>query len=209
MNAFNAIKERQSMKHYDINHKLTDDEINQLMSLAVLYPTSFNMQNWIFVILKDPQIRKQIHAAISSDQAQVTDASLLLIVVCAYLKSWNDNPGRHRANSAKEAQDFLISTRGDYLRRKRPVAGGDETMKSCRIATPIIMLASKSKEYDSNLMMGFDPEKITQTIKLAQEHTISMLIAVVKQTQPAMPGGRELSLDKAIFVDKFSENMEN
>ena len=52
MDTFDAIEQRRSVKHYDTNHKFTDDEINQLMSLAVLSPTSFNMQNWRFVIIK-------------------------------------------------------------------------------------------------------------------------------------------------------------
>ena len=90
MDTFDAIKERRSVKHYDINHKLTDDEINQLMSLAVLSPTSFNMQNWRFVLVKDHEIKKQIRAA-AWDQAQVTDSSVL-IVICADLKSWKNNP---------------------------------------------------------------------------------------------------------------------
>ena len=73
MDTFDAIKERRSVKNYDPNHKLTDDEVNQLLSLAVLSPTSFNMQNWRFVIVKDSEIRKQIRAA-AWDQAQVTDS---------------------------------------------------------------------------------------------------------------------------------------
>ena len=36
MNTFDAIKERRSVKHYDVNHKLT-----MMMSLAVLSPISF------------------------------------------------------------------------------------------------------------------------------------------------------------------------
>ena len=32
MNTFDAIKERRSVKHYDPNHNLSDDEINELMS---------------------------------------------------------------------------------------------------------------------------------------------------------------------------------
>ena len=50
MDTFDAIKERRSVKHSNINHKLIDDEINQLMSLAVLSPTSFNMQNWSLLL---------------------------------------------------------------------------------------------------------------------------------------------------------------
>ena len=93
MDTLDAIEQRRSVKHYDIDHKFTDDEINQLMSLAVLSPTSFNMQNWRFVIIKDTETRKQIRAA-AWDQAQVTDASLF-IVICADLKAWKDNPGQY------------------------------------------------------------------------------------------------------------------
>ena len=116
MNTFDAIKERRSVKHYDVNHKLTDDEINQLMSLAVLSPISFNMQNWRFVTIKDSETRKQIRAA-AWDQAQVTD-SLLLLVVCADLKSWKDNPAQYWVNAPKEAQDFLVSAMGPFYEGK-------------------------------------------------------------------------------------------
>ena len=83
METFDAIKERRSVKHYDQNHSLTDEEINQLMSLAVLSPTSFNMQNWRFVLVKDSEKKKQIRAA-SWDQAQVTDCSLLVDSLCRF-----------------------------------------------------------------------------------------------------------------------------
>jgi nitroreductase len=73
VDTFDAIKERRSVKHYDPNHKFSDEEIEQLMSLAVLSPTSFNMQNWRFVIIKDPEIRKKVgdHAW---DPAHETDS---------------------------------------------------------------------------------------------------------------------------------------
>ncbi len=201
MNTFDAIKERRSVKHYDPNHKMTEDEIDQLMSLAVLSPTSFNMQNWRFVLVKDSEIKKQIRAA-AWDQAQVTDASLL-IVVCANLKSWKENPGQYWVNAPKEAQDFLVPAMGPFYEGKDQLQR-DEAMRSCGIAAQTIMLAAKSMECDSNPMIGFDPEKIAEIIKLPDEHIISMLIVVGKQTKPAMLRGGQLPLDKVIFTDKFS-----
>lgn len=201
MDTFDAIKERRSVKHYDPNHKLTEDEINQLMSLAVLSPTSFNMQNWRFVLVKDSEIKKQIRAA-AWDQAQVTDASLL-IVVCADLKSWKDNPGQYWVNAPKESQDFLVSAMGPFYEGKDQLQR-DEAMRSCGIAAQTIMLAAKSMGYDSNPMIGFDPQKVAEIIKLPDEHIISMLIAIGKQTKPAMPRGGQLPLDKVVFTDKFS-----
>lgn len=201
MDTFDAIKERRSVKNYDPNHKLTDDEVNQLLSLAVLSPTSFNMQNWRFVIIKNSEVRKQIRAA-AWDQAQITDSSLLL-VICADLKAWKDNPGQYWVNAPKEAKEFLVSAMGPFYEGKDQLQR-DEAMRSCGISAQTIMLAAKAMGYDSNPMIGFDPEKVAEIIKLPENHVISMLMAIGKQTKPAMPRGGQLPLNKVIFTDKFS-----
>ena len=201
MDTFDAIKERRSVKHYDTNHKITDGEINQLMSLAVLSPTSFNMQNWRFVLVRDPEIRKQIRAA-AWDQAQVSDSSLL-IIVCADLKSWKDNPGQYWINAPKEAREFLVPAMGPFYEGKDQLQR-DEAMRSCGIAAQTIMLAAKSMGYDSNPMIGFDPDKVAEIIKLPENQIISMLMAIGRQARPAMPRGGQLPLDRVVFTDKFS-----
>ena len=200
MDTFDAIKERRSVKHYDPNHKFSDEEINQLMSLAVLSPTSFNIQNWRFVIVKDPEIRKQIRS-VAWDQAQITDSSLLL-VLCADLKSWKKHPEQYWKNAPKEAQDFLVPAIGEFYDGKEQLQR-DEAMRSCGIAAQTIMLAAKSMGYDSNPMIGFDSQKVSDIINLPDEHVISMMIAIGKQVKPAMPRGGQLPLDDVVLTDKF------
>jgi len=201
MNTSDAIKERRSVKHYDPNHKLTYKEINQLLSLAILSPTSFNIQNWRFVVVKNLQTRKEIRSA-AWDQAQITDASLL-IVICADLKSWKDNPAQYWKNAPKEAQDFLVPAIGPFYEGKEQLQR-DEAMRSCGIAAQTIMLAAKSMGYDSNPMIGFDLQKVAEIINLPKNHVISMLMVIGKQTKPAMPRGGQLPLDNVVFTDKFS-----
>ena len=200
MNTFDAIRERRSVKHYDSNHKLSDEEIEQLMSLAVLSPTSFNIQNWRFVLVKNPEIRKKIRSA-AWDQAQVTDASLLL-VICADLKSWKKNPEQYWKNAPKEAQDFLVPAMGPFYEGKDQLQR-DEAMRSCGIAAQTLMLTAKSMGYDSNPMIGFDPEKVAEIINLPDDHVISMIMAIGKQIQPAMPRGGQLPLSDVVFTDSF------
>ena len=200
MNTFDAIRERRSVKHYDSNHKLSDEEIEQLMSLAVLSPTSFNIQNWRFVLVKNPEIRKKIRSA-AWDQAQVTDASLLL-VICADLKSWKKNPEQYWKNAPKEAQDFLVPAMGPFYEGKDQLQR-DEAMRSCGIAAQTLMLTAKSMGYDSNPMIGFDPEKVADIINLPDEHVISMMMVIGKQIQPAMPRGGQLPLSDVVFTDSF------
>jgi len=200
MNTFDAIKERRSVKHYDSNHKLSDKEIEKLMSFTVLSPTSFNIQNWRFVLVKDPEIRKKIRSA-SWDQSQVTDASLLL-VICADLKSWKKNPEQYWKNAPKEAQDFLVPAMGSFYEGKDQLQR-DEAMRSCGIAAQTLMLTVKSMGYDSNPMIGFDPEKVAEIINLPDDHVISLMMVIGKQIQPAMPRGGQLSLSDVVFTDSF------
>ena len=200
METFDAIKERRSVKNYDVNHEMTDGEVNQLLSLAILSPTSFNMQNWRFVVVKDPKTRKEIRSA-AWDQAQVTDASLLL-VICADLKAWKKSPTQYWKDTPKEAQEFLVSAMGPFYEGKDELQR-DEAMRSCGIASQTIMLAAKSMGYDSNPMIGFDPQKVAKIIDLPEDHVIAMLMVIGKQTKPAMRRGGQLSLDKVVFTDKF------
>jgi len=201
MDTFDAVKERRSVKHYDPNHKLSDEEIEKLMSLAVLSPTSFNIQNWRFVIVKDTEIRKKVRSA-SWDQSQVTDASLLL-VICADLKSWKKNPAQYWKYAPKEAQDFLVPAMGEFYEGKEQLQR-DEAMRSCGIAAQTLMLVAKSMGYDSNPMIGFDPQKVAEIINLPDEHVISMLMVIGKQIKPAMPRGGQLPLSDIVFTDRFS-----
>jgi len=201
MDTFDAVKERRSVKHYDQNHKLSDEEIEKLMSLAVLSPTSFNIQNWRFVMVKDPEIRQEIRSA-SWDQAQVTDASLLL-VICADLKSWKKNPSQYWKDAPKEAQDFLVPAMGEFYEGKEQLQR-DEAMRSCGIVAQTLMLVAKSMGYDSNPMIGFNPQKIAEIIDLPDEHVISMLMVIGKQTKPAMSRGGQLPLSDIVFTDRFS-----
>ena len=111
MNTIEAIKARRSVKHYDPQHKFSQEEIDELMSLAILAPTAFNLQNWRFVLVQNPELRKEIRA-VSWDQAQVTDASLL-IVVCADLKAWEKEGVRVDDATTTPSTEYCCSIRTD------------------------------------------------------------------------------------------------
>ncbi|MCD2452580.1 nitroreductase family protein [Methylicorpusculum oleiharenae] len=200
MNTIDAIKERRAVKLYDACHRMTDDEISDLMTLAMLSPTAFNIQHWRFVVVKDPELRRQIRA-IAWDQAQVTDASLLL-VLCADLKAWEKQPERYWANAPKEVQDYLIPAIDTYYRGKEQVQR-DEAMRSCGIAAQTLMLAAKAMGYDSCPMDGFDFDQAAKLIKLPDDHVIALFVAIGKAIQPAKPRGGQLIREEVVFTDTF------
>jgi nitroreductase len=200
MNTFEAIETRRAVKQYDPEHRLTKGEIDQLMSLALLAPTAFNIQNWRFVIVEDPDLRKKIRA-VSWDQAQVTDSSLF-VILCADLKSWEKEPGRYWRTAPKETQDFLLPAIDQYYRGRDQVQR-DEAMRSCGIAAQTLMLAAKAMGYDSCPMDGFDFDAVGKLINLPDDHVIAMYVAIGRATQPAYPRGGQLAKAEVIIKNHF------
>jgi nitroreductase len=91
MNIEEAIIQRRAVKHFDPSHKFTEDESKKLIELAMLSPTAFNIQHWRLVNVTDDSLRQEIRK-VSWDQAQLTDASMLLVLT-ADLKAWEKEPG--------------------------------------------------------------------------------------------------------------------
>ena len=200
MDTFDAIEQRRSIKHFDKNHKLSESEIEKLLSLAILSPTSYNIQNWRFVLVKDSETRKKIRSA-AWEQAQVTDSSLLL-VICADLKAWKKQPERYWKNAPKEIQDMFVKMIGDFYDGKEQLQR-DEGMRSCGIAAQTLMLTAKAMGYDSGAMIGFDSEKVAKIINLPDDHVIGLMVVVGKQVKPASPRGGQLPLSDIVFTDRF------
>jgi len=195
-----TIKSRRSIKHYDASHKMTEEELQTLISLAMLSPTAFNVQHWRFVVVQDAELRKQIRDA-AWDQSQVTDASVL-IILCANLKAWEQNPERYWQNAPKEVADFLVPAIKEYYRGNDRVQQ-DEAMRSCGIAAQTIMLAAKAMGYDSCPMDGFDFDAVGKLINLPEDHAIAMFVAVGRGTKPAWERPGQLSMEEVVFHDRF------
>ena len=200
MNVAEAIEARRAVKHYDSSHRMTEAEIERLMRLALLAPTAFNIQNWRFVLVRDPELRKQIRA-VAWDQAQVTDASLL-IVLCADLKAWEKHPERYWVNAPQPVKEYLVPAIDNYYRGREQVQR-DEGMRSCGLAAQTLMLAAKEMGYDSCPMDGFDYGAVGTLINLPSDHAVAMFVVVGKPTQAAWPLPGQLPLSEVVINNRF------
>ncbi len=200
MDTQQAIKLRRSVKIYDPEHQIGEQETRQLLSLAMLSPTAFNIQHWRFVVVKDKVLREKIRAA-AWDQAQVTDASLL-IILCADLKAWQKQPERYWRNAPEEVQQFILPAIEQYYQGKDQVQR-DEAMRSCGIAAQTLMLAAKDMGYDSCPMDGFDFDEVAEMINLPEDHVISMFVVVGKAIKEANPRAGQLDYSEVVIEDSF------
>jgi nitroreductase len=201
MDTLTAIQERRAVKHYDPEHRLSDSEIQTLMEHTILSPTSFNIQNWRIVLVDDPELRAKIRAA-SWNQAQVTEASLL-ILLCADLSAWQQEPDRYWQNAPEAVRQQLVPMILQFYEGRSELQR-DEAMRSCGIAAQTLMLAAKSMGYDTCPMIGFDPQAVADLIQLPPNHVIGMMITLGKALQPARERGGQLPLDQVLIRNQFA-----
>ncbi len=200
METITAIKERRSVKHYDPAHEMSEAEINALLELALLSPTSFNMQHWRFVVVTDTEKLAAIQAA-AWNQAQVTEASIT-ILLCAKLNAHED-AGRYWVHAPQSVQDILVPMISPFYQNNAQLRR-DEAMRSIGIAAQTLMLTAKSMGYDSCPMIGFDPEKVAEIIDLPENHVIGMMLTVGKALKDANVRSGQLPYDEVVFRNDFS-----
>ncbi|MFT6394557.1 MAG: nitroreductase [Methylophilaceae bacterium] len=200
MDVTEAIVKRRSIKAFDPAHEMSDKEISKLLALGMLSPTAFNIQHWRFVVVTDPVLRQQIRAA-SWNQAQVEDASLL-IVLTVDLKAWEKDPARYWVNAPQAAQDIMIPMIGNFYNKKDQVQR-DEGMRSGGMAAMTLMLAAKEMGYDSCPMDGFDFDVVGKLINLPEDHTPVMFVVIGKALEEARARGGQLDMDDVVIYNKF------
>jgi nitroreductase len=200
MQVSEAINVRRAVKAFDAANRMSQAEIDQLMGLAMLSPTAFNIQNWRFVLVTDPALRRQVRE-VAWNQAQVTDASLL-IVLTADLKAWEKDPQRYWRLAAQPLRDYLLPAIDQYYRGREQVQR-DEAMRSCGMAAQTLMLAAQEMGYDSCPMDGFDFDAVGKLINLPDNHAVAMFVAVGKPLQPANPRGGQLAMNEVVIHNRF------
>ncbi len=201
MDTLDAIYGRRAVKHFDPDHEMTDEEKTKLLEAAIQAPTSFNIQHWRFVVVDDPELRKQIRE-VGNDQAQITDASMLIIMT-ADVAAWQKEPERYWANAPKEVADLLVNWMGPFHDGREQLQR-DEAMRSIGMAMQTLMLAAKSMGYESCPMIGYDFDKVAEMINLPDDHCIGPLVVVGKGVKEPWPKPGQLPLDEVVIHNKYA-----
>ena len=201
MDIIEGIYHRRAVKYFDLTHRLSSEEELKLLEATIQAPTSFNIQHWRFVILRDSALRAKIRAELGNDQLQITDASLLVLFT-ADVKAWNKNPERYCASAPKEVADMLINMITSFY-DGRETLQRDEAQRSIGIAMQTLMLAAQNLGYQSCPMMGFDYEKMAELINLPDGYVIGPMVAIGIGIKPPWPKTNQLSLQDLIVEDAF------
>lgn len=203
MNLLEAIRSRRAVKHYDPEHRLSEEELRKLMEYTVLAPTSFNMQNWHFVICTDKEVQGQICAA-GWNQSQLKDASAT-IVLAGNIEGYK-NFDRTLRNAPDNIKGMFSGMIPGFYDGKEELQR-DEALRSISMAAQNMMLMAREMGYDSCPMIGYDAAKVAEIVGLPNGHPPLMIVTVGKGIQPAQARMGLLSLEEVVSMNQFGNNI--
>ncbi|MDF1798757.1 MAG: nitroreductase family protein [Planctomycetota bacterium] len=202
MDLVTAIETRRSVKQFDPDRQLSDDELRQLVRLGALAPTSFNMQNWHFVAVREDD-RKADLAAAAYNQVQVANASVV-IVLCGNLKAHTDTT-RYLRNAPEVLRSMFDGMiRGFYA--KNDALARDEACRSVGFAGQNMMLAARAMGLDSCPMIGYEPDRVTELLGLPAHCPPLLMLAIGKAEEPARPRLGLLDYDEILSCEIFGNH---
>lgn len=182
MDVLQAIRERRSINFFETGRELPDEKIRELLELANLSPSSFNLQPWKVVVAKDPERKKALRKC-AFDQPKAEEASAVLIMI-ADPKGVEENVGRV-LDSWQELGYIKPEMRDTYAGMTDSLYGTEDSLirkifavKNTALYAMNIMLAAKGLGLETHPMDGFDEACIKKEFGIPGDKIIPMLIAI-------------------------------
>ena len=193
------LAKRRSLREFDETHVMPDEDLHAIIDAMRKTPTSFNIQNWRIVAIRDRGIKEKLKR-VAWDQAQVGINSALF-VLCGDIKAWDKHPERYwEANGPDTAAHMSNMTRGFY--KGRDAVQRDEVMRSVGMAATALMLKAVDLGYATSPMIGFDAGEAAKIVNAPDDIVVGMMIAVGKSTGTPYPK-TELPRGEVMVYDFF------
>lgn len=198
-------KERRSVRQYDAEYVMTEEEIREILDIAIQAPSSSNLQPWRFLVIQDKQTQQEL-LPIANNQQQIVDASAV-IAVLADIEGYKNaeriygelvNKGIMKNEIKEPYVASILHNYGNFSTEKAlSVAMIDGGLVSMQI-----MLAAKAKGYDTVPMGGFDEAKFVDAFNVPENFKPVMLISIGKGTKAGFEKVR-LPLDTVLTWNKY------
>ena len=189
---------------------IDDQDLKKILRAGLEAPSSYNMQPWRFVVVRDPEQRKRLRLA-AMNQEQVEQAPVV-IVACGDTKGWKEDLedviriGRNRGFTS-EAQ---------IERKRRNVTqdlGSQPNMamwvtKQTMIAATTMMWMAETLGYDTGPMEGFHEDEVREVLGIPRHVRVIFLLAIgrLKGKDGQYPG--RLSASRTVFADRYGDPLD-
>ena len=183
MQLIEDLKWRYATKKYDATKKVSDENITKLKEAIHLSASSWGLQLYKFLDIKNPSIRESLKPH-SWGQTQITDASHLF-VFCSHTTVSDQDTDDYIALKSKvqgmKVED--LKGYGDFMKmkinEKSPGEVKDWTEKQTYLALGNALMACASMKIDATPMEGFDAAKYNEILGLTEKGLTATVVLAI------------------------------
>ncbi len=180
----NVIDQRRAVNFFDPEKPVPDQLAKEMIEMAARVPSSFNLQPWYLVILKDQEEKLKLRQ-LAWDQPKVSEAPLVFIVL-ADRDAWKaghpfvEKNFEEMVRSGSMAEDrhewFLNACQGLYGANSEKQQAF--ACKNTGFFAMGLMFAAKHLGLDTHPMDGFDHDGVRRAFNVPDNFWIPLLLAV-------------------------------
>ena len=145
------VQERRSVKSYEMDVPISDAELTSLFESVALSPSSYNLQHWNFIAVRDEETKQKMRAA-AFGQPQVEESSVA-ILVSGKLNGFEDAPRIYEEVPEEMRAGALDMIQGFYAENKQ--AQRDEVIRSASLASMSLMYTAQDAGFSTCTLIRF------------------------------------------------------
>lgn len=167
----NALNWRYAVKKFDSSKQIDAKTWGTLEESLILTPSSYGLQPWRFLVVKNPELRRKL-TAVSWNQKQVEECSHLVVFTVkekvdeAFVQSFIDEMAKVRGVDAATFAGYQKMIVSDVVNGPRGKVAFEWAARQAYIALGNFMTACAMVGVDTCPMEGIDPVKYDEILGL-------------------------------------------
>jgi nitroreductase len=183
-----AINSRVSIRKY-VQEPMNQDDLHEILELASRAPSAWNAQTWRFAVVQTSEIREKLQAA-AYGQGQITSAPAVIVVYSDMEDTLATVEETAHPGMGEEGRTGQRKTFDDAFGGQDVAQRGQWGLTQANIAFGFLMLAARSKGYDTVPMLGFNPQAVKELLGLPEHVQFAGLLPIGKRAEDGFPQHR-------------------
>lgn len=179
-----VINKRRAVNYFDTEKNVPENLIKEMIETAAKAPSSFNLQPWSIIILKDIEEKSRLRK-LAFDQPKITEAPYVFIIL-ADRDGWKEGHPVTDKNFIRQVESGRKKEeeKGTYINTLKALYGETTekqqafAVKNTGFFAMSLMLAAKDLGLDTHPMDGFDHEGVRREFSIPENYWIPLLMAI-------------------------------
>ncbi len=199
------VEERRSVRDYDNAREVTDDQLKQLFDMVKLSPSSYNLQPWEFIVVRNG--KKKLFDCTNNQQHVLSSSATIIILA-------DTNPLAHaedilddRVKKGYYSDPVFKSATFEKIKeiakdRRSSVVWA---VKSTALAAMTLMHAAYDLGLSTCAIESFDKDAVRKEFNIPDNYEIVMLITLGYQSKKQKPRLKRYGYDEIIHLEEFGK----